>query len=81
MAKLENQKVRLFSNCSEADRFEQRNCERCQKVDLYDAKSNCVLYDAMLFAYWNDGDVNREIADRLGYSQNNQWDCKERILR
>jgi hypothetical protein len=73
--------IHLFSNGTEWDIWESRNCDRCVKqgaCDLADA-----IFDDSIVHDLEHGDVLPETAARLGYSEAEHggtvgWPCKER---
>lgn len=75
-------RVRPFSNGSQYDTWEAANCDRCVKNWRDDADGNpqtaCEIAHALLVAFWDDGTIAAEIADRMGYeSDRSCWQCGE----
>ena len=70
-----------FSNGTQFDCWNARNCERCTK---YDGQTNglCEISDALTVAYIDDGTVTPEMSKRMGHEAHRgdyTWDCPERI--
>lgn len=66
--------------------WEDRNCSYCVKSSTF-ADGDCDIDAALTMAYWGDGQVPDEIAERMGYLDHSpprqegfsyNWDCPER---
>lgn len=67
-------KVKPFSSGSQFDDWEASNCHKCKYYEL----GNCDIALALIFAYWDDGTVSQEIANRMGYVKDKYvWQCTE----
>lgn len=74
-----------FSNGTQYGDWTDTNCNRCKKSaqqlpesSIYDY--NCVIEEALLEAYVTDGEVEEQIANRMGYLLNQDkdiWMCPE----
>lgn len=69
--------VRPFSCGSEYGDWKLNNCERCAK---FTTPPSCDLESALAQAYFGNGKISQEIADRLGVKTDTyKWFCKERV--
>lgn len=70
--------VRLFANGTEFMVWDERNCAVCKKGYT----DECELQDAIDLAALTDGEVPKDIAERLGYfdreSVRHMFYCRER---
>lgn len=72
---MSEERKRAFSNGSEFDYWEHRNCDQCSKSrknkgQMIDGSSPCELDDALTAAYVSDGTVSAEEYKRLGLPGN-----------
>lgn len=75
-------KFRPFSNGTQYMDWTNANCNRCKKSALLNSEGgyNCVIEKALLEAYLTDGEVEEQIANRMGYLLNqgkDNWMCPE----
>lgn len=87
-------KHRPFHCGTQAADWEENNCAVCVKgasedPDKFMDTLSCPIQKAITEAYWDDGSVSEEIAERMGYLDNSPprqkgfsliWLCKERQL-
>jgi hypothetical protein len=77
--------LRPFDSGSQYADWQARNCERCRKWNPEEADpARCDLDYALGSAYLGDGQVDVEIARRIGRRPGEArytWDCPERELR
>ena len=76
--------VRPFSCGSQHGDWRASNCDRCTKYNHDPKLSKCEIDRAILKAQFGDGTVTDEIANRMGYHDNNGkdgfsyvWMCNE----
>lgn len=79
--------VQPFSNGSQYGDWQDRNCTGCWKSstnrdpDKPFHRFNCQIDKALGEAYWGDGQVSDEIANRMGLDPKSEaytWQCPER---
>jgi len=70
-------KIRPFSSGSQYSEWTASNCERCTKA--YDRGEYCEIENALLIAFFDDGNVTQEIATRMGINSDSGycWMCPE----
>jgi hypothetical protein len=69
-------RVRPFSNGTQFMDWENANCSRCKKYS--EDASSCDLVTALTFAYFDDGTISAEHAQRIGYDSGAySWMCGE----
>jgi len=77
-----NPRVHPFACGSQAHDWQDRNCYRCAKFDATKSPaSECEVVVALAAAWWDDGSVSAEIAQRMGHRGSEDahtWDCPER---
>lgn len=72
--------IRPFSNGSQYDDWEGSNCDRCTKGTEAEGRFTCPIRDALFMAFWDDGRVTPEIAQRMGRQEHEMryvWPCTE----
>lgn len=73
--------VRPFSNGSQFDDWEVKNCEECSKGFDHEtmAPATCDISDTLQVAFWDDGNITPEIAGRMAYPGPlvYSWQCGE----
>ena len=86
MAELEVIQHRPFHCGSQAADWEEANCEHCAKGTPDDEIPACPIQRAIFDAYFGDGRVPEDIAERMGYLANSpprqkgfsyNWRCGE----
>jgi hypothetical protein len=74
-------RVRPFHCGSQYADWESRNCDNCTKgLKIGRARFRCPLQKAITIAYWDDGTVSEDIADRIGVPKAGDrwgWRCPE----
>lgn len=74
-----------FSCGSQSMDWVSANCARCTKYNP-EGKSDCEIVEALNVAFWEDGSVSEEIAERMGLLDHSpprqdgisyNWPCKE----
>jgi hypothetical protein len=77
------EKYSPFANGSQFSDWQASNCERCKKYNedmLVDDPNICEIDLALLGAYLDDGQVEKDIAQRMGFIDNREkynWKCTE----
>lgn len=74
-------KVYIFSSGSQYSDWVSSNCERCTKYNK-EGVSDCEIETALLCAYFDDGKVAPDIAERAGANEEENagryiWQCSE----
>jgi len=76
--------IRPFSNGSQYSDWTSSNCDRCTKgyhLQPDGEWPNCDIESALLNAYFDNGEITTEIAERMGYNSVEQpaqcWKCNE----
>lgn len=70
--------VRPFANGSQLGDWEASNCKRCKKNRTED-QPICEIDEAISLAYWGDGTVSHEIAQRMGYTKPKEGERPEYV--
>lgn len=81
--------VRPFHCGTQSADWADANCARCARGWTEGAAEiKCDIEEALFEAYWDYGEVSDEIAERMGYTENNPpktggfayvWPCPERV--
>ena len=72
-------RIRPFSNGSEYTAWQERNCGKCAKFDPDSLEVACPIDEALLSAYWDDGTISKEMADKIGFDGKRCHECKEQV--
>ena len=86
------ERVRPFDSGTHYTAWMNRNCIGCSKFDAAEYRGRCEIDGALGEAYFGDGRVSGEIADRMGYTEAHAdtgsgrqfpwtWACPEREAR
>ena len=72
-------KMRPFPNGTSMCIFHENNCYRCKKYD-YNPDKTCDLDLAIGLAYFDSGEINTDIAKRIGWDGEGyiNYECNER---
>lgn len=71
MSKDNIDKVRPFSNGTEFEMWNSRNCDECNISTSYrnSGKFICHIDEALIVAYFDDGKIDKNIADKIGFDE------------
>lgn len=79
------ERVRPFDSGTQYTAWLSRSCFGCSKFDAAHFQGRCDIDGALGDAYFGDGTVSQEIADRMGYTAAHAdgefpwtWTCPER---
>ena len=72
MSKDNIDKVRPFSNGTEFEIWNSRNCDECKISTSYRDSDEFICYidEALIVAYFDDGKIEKKISDKIGFDEN-----------
>jgi hypothetical protein len=76
-----SERIRIFSNGSEHDAWDERNCSQCALKPHENDLGVCDIFDAIIDSMVTDGAFSPEIAIRMGFRDACRsilgWQCAE----